>query len=100
MEENGWLGFKDPVSALYLGWDQYPWLRCAVPHHRKCEYMCPRVRPDGGYLLLICHRDRLKPLGVCARETDNGVTQQVRVTELDAEGIVWDFIEVQSAEYE
>ncbi|RMZ73904.1 major facilitator superfamily transporter multidrug resistance [Pyrenophora seminiperda CCB06] len=98
VEEKGWLGFKDPASALYLGCDKWPWLRCAVPHHRKCEFITPRMRPDGGCVLLACHGESLQPLGVHAGETDKGGVTKVKVTDWDAEGIVWDFIEVQSPE--
>lgn len=58
------------------------------------------MRPEGGCVLLVCHSEYLQPLGVCTGETDNGVTQKakVKVTDWNAEGIVWDFFEVQSPE--
>jgi hypothetical protein len=94
VEKNGWMGFKDPASALYLGFDQLSWLRCAVPHHQSWEYICPRIRPDGGYVLLIRHEEELLPLGLCTIENNNGVKQKVKITNWKAEGIAWDFIKV------
>jgi hypothetical protein len=89
------MGFKDPASALYLGFDEEAWVRCAVPHHRSWEYICPRIRPDGGYVLLILHEDTLLPLGLRAVEAKSGTKQKVKILDWKAKGIVWDFIEVQ-----
>jgi hypothetical protein len=92
------MGFKDPASAQYLGYQEHGMLFCKVHHHRKNEYICPRMRPEGGCVLLVCHGDFLRPLGVFANESEHGIKQNVKITGWDSEGIIWDFIEVQSQE--
>jgi hypothetical protein len=97
VEKKGWMGFKDPASALYLGRREYGLLACAVPHHREDEYMITRMRPDGGCVLLVRYHDEsLRPFGVVANESGNGTKQKVMIVDWDSEGIVWDFIEVKS----
>jgi hypothetical protein len=92
------MGFKDPASAQYLGYHEHGVLFCKVHHHRKNEYICPRMRPEGGCVLLVCHDDFLRPLGVFANESEHGIKQNIKIMDWDSEGIVWDLIEVQSQE--
>ena len=94
VEKKGWLGFRDPASARFLGYDQHGYLRCLVDHHKDWEYICPRKRPEGGYVLLVLVKEELLPLGVQTQETENGAEQKVKIVKWDSEGIVWDFIEV------
>jgi hypothetical protein len=95
VETRGWLGFRDPASALYLGYDKESWLRCAMDHHQDWEYIAPRMRPDGGFVLLMLVEQALVPLGVCAKKLEHhGDEKKVKLTDWNAEGIVWDFIEV------
>ncbi|KAH3974592.1 hypothetical protein HBH52_130520 [Parastagonospora nodorum] len=94
VEDKGWMGFKDPASAQYLGYHEHGVLACHVPHHRKNEYICPRMRPGGGCVLLVCHDDFLRPLGVFANESEHGIKQQVKTMDWNSEAMVWDFIEV------
>ncbi|KAG9193760.1 hypothetical protein G6011_03795 [Alternaria panax] len=94
VEKKGWLGFRDPASARYLGYYQRGWIRCLVDHHQDWEYICPRKRPEGGYLLLALVKEELVPLGVQTQESENGVEQKVKVVKWDSGDIVWDFIEV------
>jgi hypothetical protein len=61
------MGFKDPASAQYQGYHEHGVLFRKVHHHRKNEYVCPRMR-EGGCVLLACHDDFLRPLGVFANE--------------------------------
>jgi hypothetical protein len=96
VEEKGWMGFKDPASAQYLGYHEHGLLFAKVHHHKNNECICPRMRPEGGCVLLVRHGDSLRPLGVCANESKNGTKQMVKMVNWDSEGIVWDFIEVQS----
>ncbi|KAF1919254.1 hypothetical protein BDU57DRAFT_135172 [Ampelomyces quisqualis] len=98
VETEGWMGFKDPASAQYLGFQEHGLLFCRVPHHRRNEYMCTRMRPEGGCVLLVSYGDSLCPVGVFAEETGNRVKPKIKVMDWDSEGIVWDFIEVQSHE--
>ncbi|OAK94303.1 hypothetical protein IQ06DRAFT_298369 [Phaeosphaeriaceae sp. SRC1lsM3a] len=94
VEENGWMGFKDPVSAYWLGYHEHGMLFCRSLHHRNNEYICPRMRPEGGWVLLVIQAHSLRPLGVFASELETGVKQKVKIMDWNSEGIVWDFIEV------
>ncbi|USP74128.1 hypothetical protein yc1106_01402 [Curvularia clavata] len=94
VEKEGWLGFRDPSSARYLGYDKEGWLRCAVKWHQDWEYICARKRPDGGYIPLVLVEMQLLPLGVRIEETKDGAEDKVKIRNWDSEGIVWDFIEV------
>jgi hypothetical protein len=85
VEKKGWLGFRDPASARFLGYDQHGYLRCLVDHHKDWE---------GGYVLLVLVKEELLPLGVQTQETENGAEQKVKIVKWDSGGIVWDFIEV------
>ncbi|KAI2478268.1 hypothetical protein Ptr902_10463 [Pyrenophora tritici-repentis] len=96
VEERGWMGFKDPASAQYLGWHEHDLLFAKVHHHKNNERIFPRMRPEGGCVLLVCKGDSLRPLGVCADESKDGTKQKVKIAEWDSEGIFWDLIEVQS----
>ena len=96
VEEKGWMGFKDPASAQYLGYHEHGLLFCRSPHHRNNEYLCPRMRPEGGCVLLVRHDDHLRPLGVFANESEDGIGRKVKIMDWSSEEIVWDFIEVQN----
>jgi hypothetical protein len=96
VEKFGWLGFKDPASAQHLGYDEESRLRCAVDHHQDWEYICPRMRPDGGFVLMVLVEQQLLPLGAIAEESKNGTKQKVKIMDWLSEGVVWDFIEVQN----
>lgn len=96
VEKNGWMGFKDPASAQYLGYQEHGFLFCRVPHHLKNEYICPRLLPGGGWYLLVRQGDHLRPLGVVSNESDDGMKQKIKIMDWTSDGILWDFIEVQS----
>lgn len=53
VEYNGWLGFRSPVSATYIGQDRLEGIWCQVQHHKWKEFFCVRRHPEGGYLILI-----------------------------------------------
>ncbi|KAF2279119.1 uncharacterized protein EI97DRAFT_360785, partial [Westerdykella ornata] len=54
VETNGWLGFRDPASALYFGRCNQSTVHCKAPHHKGWEFYCVRhtSRNGGGYVLL------------------------------------------------
>jgi hypothetical protein len=97
VEEKGWMGFKDPASAQYLGYHEHGLLFCRS-HHRNNEYICPRMRPEGGCVLLVRHDEHLRPLGAFANESENGIKQKIKIMDWSSEEIVWDLVEVQSQE--
>jgi hypothetical protein len=94
VERNGWLGFQDPASAMYLGYDDKQWLQCTAKKHDDWEYVCARQRPDGGYVLLVLVQWSLTPLGVYENEKEGGMEFRVKIADWKADGIAWDFVEV------
>jgi hypothetical protein len=96
VEEGGWLGFKDPASALQLGYHEHGFLFCRSLHHRNNEYICPRIRPEGGWMLLVQKDHHLQPLGAVADGSEDNAKQKVKIMDWLSEGVIWDFIEVQN----
>jgi hypothetical protein len=94
VERDGWIGFQDPASAMYLGYDGQRWLQCTARKHDAWEYMCARKRPEGGYVLLVLVRWSLIPLGVYENEKEGGMELRVKIADWKADGIAWDFVEV------
>jgi hypothetical protein len=94
VEKKGWMGFQDPASAMYLGYDERGWLRCSVHKHYDWEYICPRKHPEGGYVLLVLVKGELLPLGAHSKNIENVVEQKVKIGDWKSDGIAWDFIEV------
>ncbi len=94
VEKKGWLGFRDPASARYLGYDSEGWIRCAADAHNDWEYICPRKRPEGGYVLMALVRKELLPLGVHQQKTEKGWEQRIKIRDWNSSAIVWDFTEV------
>jgi hypothetical protein len=97
VENNGWLGFRDPASANYMGHSKGEHLPacCTVNHHRDREYFSPRRLPDGGYVILALLDKTLVPIGVHPLQAESGELQKVMIRDWKSEGIAWDFIEVQ-----
>jgi hypothetical protein len=91
---NGWIGFQDPASARYLGYNKEGWFRCEVNEHNDWEYLCPRKNPEGEYLILVLVNGRLLPLRSDPDVKEEDVKQTVRIGDWNSEGVVWDFIEV------
>lgn len=89
------MGFKDPASAHYLGYQEHGLLFCRHPHHRNNEYICPRMRPEGDWVLLVRRGEYLLPLGIVEND---GTKPKIQISEWTAAGIFWDFIEVHSEE--
>jgi hypothetical protein len=96
VEDKGWMGFKDPASALYLGYHEHGVLFCRSLHHQNNEYLCPRMRPEGDWVLLVRQGHALRPLGAVANGPENGAKQKIKIVDWESERIFWDFIEVQS----
>jgi hypothetical protein len=98
VEKRGWMGFKDPASALHLGYDDKSFLRCVMAHHQDWEYICPRMRPEGDFVLMVLVNGELLPLGAYTEESENGVKLKVKIMGWLSDGVFWDFVEVQSKE--
>ncbi|KAH7109436.1 hypothetical protein B0J11DRAFT_545041 [Dendryphion nanum] len=98
-ESKGQLGFQDPKSGLFLGYDENEELCCMVRKQNLWEYFSIRPRPEGGYLLLMCHYNswltvlwsELRPVGL----KGEGESQRLAViTDRNSGSTVWQFIKV------
>ncbi|KAJ9606817.1 hypothetical protein H2200_008827 [Cladophialophora chaetospira] len=65
IDTKGWLGFRNLVTGRYLGYDghKHGKLRCSTEKHPLWERFCVRLRPNGGYVLLVTHYEKLWPVG-------------------------------------
>jgi hypothetical protein len=91
VETKGWLGFRNTVSGRYLGHDQGGRLRCSAERHQGWENFCVRLRPEGGYVLLMTHFERLRHVGV---KVHNGIQRLGKLGDGGSDGIVWEFVKV------
>lgn len=99
VENQGWLGFRDPASGMFLGYDENEELCCTVKKQSLWENFCVRQRPEGGYLLLMTHYpnwlmvlwQELRPIGV---KVNNGLENLRMVEDWKSDAIVWQFVEV------
>ncbi|KAL8786511.1 MAG: hypothetical protein Q9213_002738 [Squamulea squamosa] len=92
VETTGWLGFLNVVSGKFLGHDAKGILCCSAERHRWWEFFCPRMRPDGGYVLLMTHYERLWHVGIKAEQ---GVEKLAKIEDGGSDRIVlWEFAKV------
>jgi len=85
----GWIGFRSPVSGRYLGHDSHGKLCCTADKHSNWEKFCVRMRPEGGYNLLMTHFDGLFRMGI---KVENGVEKLAKIGHDEIEGMVWEFV--------
>jgi hypothetical protein len=84
VERNGYFGFRNVRSGMYLGHDNGGRVRATAERLQAWEMFTPRRHPDGGYQLLSPHwADGLWVVGVEAG-TGNVVREQ-------RGGAVWEF---------
>lgn len=91
VETKGWLGFRNPVSGKYLGHDRSGILRCSADQHNGWEHFYARPRPEGGYILLMKHWEKLYHVGV---KVEHGVERLGKIGEGGSDGLVWEFSKV------
>jgi hypothetical protein len=91
VETKGWLGFRSPVSGKYLGYDAKGRLCCAAGRQQEWENFCARARPDGGYVLLMTHFERLWRVGV---RVEGKVLRVAKIGHGEDDGLVWEFVKV------
>ena len=91
VETKGWLGFQNPVSGRFLGHDVKGRLCCSATRHQGWENFSVRMRPEGGYVLLMTHFERLWHVGT---KVDQGVEQLAKIWDGASDGIIWEFIKV------
>ncbi|KAI9778546.1 MAG: hypothetical protein M1816_004022 [Peltula sp. TS41687] len=71
VETKGWFGFRNHVS----GWENF----------------CVRMRPEGGYVLLMTHFETLWHVGI---KVEQEVEKLAKIEYKGSDGIVWEFVEV------
>lgn len=89
VKEKGWLGFRDPCSGSFLGHNVKGNLLCSARRQDGWENFCVRLTPDGGYVLLMTHWERLWHVGTYA---ENGVEKLAKFGDGLEEGNFWEFI--------
>jgi hypothetical protein len=91
IETQGWLGFRDIASGLFLGHDKNCGIWCVGQRHQGWENFCVMVRPEGGYVLLMANGEQLWPVGIRMEE---GIERLAKIESSVCEGAVWEFIKV------
>lgn len=89
VETKGWLGFRDINSGRFLGHDSRGRLQCKAERQQGWENFCVRMTPEGGYLLLMTHFERLWHVGI---EMEQGVQKLAKIGERN--GTIWEFVSV------
>ncbi|KIW70857.1 hypothetical protein PV04_03094 [Phialophora macrospora] len=90
----GWLGFQNVVTGRFLGHDgKRGRLCCSVAWHRGWESFMPQLRPQGGFVLMTPHFEKLWPVGV---KVEKGVEMLAKIEKDPADPAVsvWEFIKV------
>jgi len=87
VEKDGWLGFRNYASGAYIGHDGKGNFHAKVFHHKGHEFFCARRHPDGGYLLLMRHGNKLWKMDI--KEGGN------ELVETENKGTLWEFVKVQ-----
>ena len=91
VENKGWLGFRNPISSKFLGHDLGGKLVCSADKQQGWENFCARARPEGGFVLLMSHYERLWHVGV---RPEQGVKRLAKLGDGAMHGEVWEFIPV------
>ncbi|OCL05127.1 hypothetical protein AOQ84DRAFT_414251 [Glonium stellatum] len=91
VETKGWLGFRNIASGRFLGHNIVGNLCCLAEHHKGWENFCVRIRPEGGYVLLMTHFERLWLVGI---KVEQGVEKLAKIENGESNGIVWEFVKV------
>lgn len=90
VQKDGWLGFQDPASLMFLGWGNEGFLCCTTKTHKEHEYFCVRPLPQGGHALLAYGKTAgiLCPMGAMLDEDGIGIKHW------DSPRMSWVFVKV------
>jgi hypothetical protein len=91
VETDGWLGFRNIASDGFLGRDGQWLLCCSVNWHREHEKFHIGSRSEGGYVLLMTHWWKLRPVGI---KEEKGEKKLAMIENGNTNGIAWEFVEV------
>lgn len=95
VEQKGWLGFRNTISGRFLGHNKNGRLCCVADRQQGWENFCVRMTPDGGFLLLMTHFEKLWKVGLKTVE-GTGEEKLVKMNSADAEEgkVEWVFVKV------
>ena len=91
VETKGWLGFRNTGSGKYLGHDKHGKLCCVADRQQGWENFCARITPEGGYVLLMTHFERLWHVGI---KMERGGERLAKLGDGVENGMVWEFVKV------
>ena len=74
------------MSGKFLGHDKNGKLRCEADRVQEWEKFCVRMTPEGGFVLLMTHWERLWQVGITM---ERGLERLAKIGEA---GIVWEFV--------
>jgi hypothetical protein len=77
----GWLAFCSPVSGRFLGCNLRGSLLCEAVRQKGWEDFCVRLRPEGGYALLMMSGTELWNVGSFAENGVEKLTMKVNESE-------------------
>ncbi|PQE10979.1 major facilitator superfamily transporter multidrug resistance protein [Rutstroemia sp. NJR-2017a BVV2] len=83
---NGWFGFRNSVSGMFMGHDGRSKFVCRALYHRSYESFSPRAHPDGGYWLMTLHGNTWRAMSIGDNEKE--------LVEVDDNGTAWEFVKV------
>ncbi len=91
--EDGWLGFRETSSGVYLGRDDRGGFRAAATEHRTRQCFDLRGHPEGGYQLLsIRWWTRMR---MAADVTTQNVVEISGSGDESVEAALWDFVKIE-----
>lgn len=91
VETKGWLGFRNPISSKFLGHDARGRLICNADRQQGWENFAIRPKPEGGFVLLLQHFERLWHVG---SKVESGMERLAKIADGAADGIVWEFVRI------
>lgn len=96
IESEGWFTFRNRVSNKFLrhsGWEAR--LECSAEHNGKFRYFTITPVPKGGHIMQMLDWWTLRPIVL---NGEKGLQKLGRNGNKLSEGIVWEFIEVESGQ--
>ncbi|KAJ8070232.1 hypothetical protein OCU04_000617 [Sclerotinia nivalis] len=98
IEVKGWLHFQNVASGCYIGHNFWGNILCSARQPDGWERFTARLRPEGGYYLMMSHFERLWKLGMrdghLAKIMEGEWGGMVRTGEGHLEVVVWEFVKV------
>jgi len=94
VDTKGWIGFRNTVSGRFLGHDKDGKLRCQADRQQGWENFCVRLRPEGRYVLLMTHFERLWNVGI---KVERGVDKLAKIDNEKSDGLAWEFVKVEES---